>query len=156
MTISDCMKRSVVAIGAAATVHEAIELLISRHIGLLPVVDEQRHLVGVLDLHDLLSLALPAFIRLIDDVDFVHDFGAVEGARPLPEALRQAVTAVMRPATTVPETCGLQRAYAMMRQRDLHDLPVVDMAGQLAGIASRVDVAIAIMQGWRTPGGGAP
>jgi CBS domain-containing protein len=62
----------------------------------------------------------------------------------------------MRPATTVPETCGLQRAYALMRQRDLHDLPVVDPAGRLAGIASRVDVAAAIMAGWRSSKEGEP
>ncbi len=156
MKIADCMKREVVAIPQTASVAEAVALLVQRHIGLLPVVDEQRHLAGVLDLHDLLSLALPAFIRLVDDVDFVHDFGAVEAAQPEPEALRRPVTAVMRPATTVLETCGLQRAYALMRQRDLHDLPVVDTAGRLAGIASRVDVAAAILHGWRLPTGGVP
>ena len=156
MKISDCMKRDVVAIPKTASVADAIDLLVGRHIGLLPVVDEQRHLAGVLDLHDLLGLALPAFIRLVDDVDFVHDFGAVESAHPEPEALRRPVTSVMRPATTVPETCGLMRAYALMRQRDLHDLPVVDPAGRLAGIASRVDVAAAIMRGWRPPKDGEP
>lgn len=156
MKIADCMKREVVAIPKTASVAEAIALLVQRHIGLLPVVDEQRHLAGMLDLHDLLSLALPAFIRLVDDVDFVHDFGAVEAAHPEPETLRRPVTAVMRSATTVPETCGLQRAYALMRQRDLHDLPVVDTAGRLAGIASRVDVAAAIMRGWRLPPAGVP
>jgi CBS domain-containing protein len=70
-------------------------------------------------------------------VDFVHDFGAVETTRPAPEMLAQPVTSLMRPATTVPEDCGLLRAYALMYQRDLHDLPVVAADGALVGIASR-------------------
>jgi CBS-domain-containing membrane protein len=153
MKIRDCMKRNVVSIPAAATVGEAASLFVARHIGLLPVVDEQGRLLGVLGLRDMLTLALPAFVNLIEDVDFVHDFGAVESARPTPEALAQPVTSLMQPATTVPEDCGLLRAYALMRQRDLHDLPVLAADGRLVGIASRVDVATAVLAGWQaTPG----
>jgi CBS-domain-containing membrane protein len=43
-------------------VAETVARLVQRHLGLLPVVDKQRQLVGALVLHDLLRLALPAFI----------------------------------------------------------------------------------------------
>src|SRR3990172_4911617 len=114
MKIGDCMKRTVVSIPATATVGEAAALIVARHIGLLPVVDAQGRVLGVLGVRDLLTLELPAFVNLVDDVDFVHDFGAVETTRPSPEALAQPVTNLMRPATTVPENCGLLRAYALM------------------------------------------
>jgi CBS domain-containing protein len=146
------MKRNVVSIPESATVGAAVALFVARHIGLLPVVDEQGRPVGTLGLRDMLTLALPAFVNLMNDVDFVHDFGAVESSRPSAETLAQPVTAIMRPATTVPEDCGLLRAYTVMRQRDLHDLPVVDAEGKLAGIASRVDVATAVLAGWQSPG----
>jgi CBS domain-containing protein len=148
MNIGECMKRNVVAIPATATLSEAAATFTARHIGLLPVVDAQGRAVGVLGLRDLLRLALPAFVSLVEDVDFAHDFGAVESARPAPETLAQPVTAQMRAATTVNEDCGLLRAYALMLQRDLHDLPVVAPDGTLVGIASRVDVATAIVAGW--------
>lgn len=148
MNIRDCMKRDVVSISATATVGEAAKIFVARHIGLLPVVDAQGRLAGVLSLRDMLALALPSFINLIPDVDFVHDFGAVELAQPAPETLAQPITAVMRAATTVPEDCGLLRAYALMRQHDLHDIPVVSADGMLVGIASRVDVATAFLAGW--------
>jgi CBS domain-containing protein len=154
MKIGDCMKRNVVSISATATIGEAAATLVAHHVGLLPVVDERRRPVGVLGVRDLLTLELPVFVNLVDDVDFVHDFGAAETTRPSPEALAQPVTSLMRPATTVPEDCGLLRAYALMRQRDLHDLPVVAPDGTLAGIASRVDVGTAILAGWQP--GGAP
>ena len=82
-------------------------------------------------------------------MDFVHDFGAVEDTRPLPENLARPVTSLMHPATTVPEDCGLLRAYALMYQRNLHDLPVVNENGQLVGIASRVDLGRAILRSWQ-------
>jgi CBS-domain-containing membrane protein len=149
MKIRDCMKRSVVSIPATATVGEAAKVFVVRHIGLLPVVDDQGRLTGILSLRDLLALALPSFIDLIADVDFVHDFGAVEAAQPAPETLARPITTIMRAATTVPEDCGLLRAYVLMRQRDLHDIPVVDAKGMLVGIASRVDVATAFLAGWQ-------
>lgn len=148
MKIKDCMKRNVVSIPATAPLGEVAKIFVERHIGLLPVVDEGGRLVGVLGLTEMLTLAMPAFVHLVDDVDFVHDFGAVESARPDAEVLARPATTLMRPATTVHENSGLLRAYALMRQRDLHDLPVVADGGTLVGIVSRVDVATAILAGW--------
>lgn len=146
--IQDCMKRNVVSIPATTTLGETARLFVARHVGLLPVVDENGRPIGMIGLRDMLALALPSFINLIADVDFVHDFGAVESAQPAPEILSQPITTVMRAAITVPEDCGLLRAYALMRQHDLHDIPVVSADGKLVGIASRVDVAAAFLAGW--------
>ncbi len=156
MKVRDCMKRNVVAIPATAIIDEAVRLLVARHIGLLPVVDEKRRPVGVLGLRDLLTLALPTFVNLVEDVDFVLDFGAAELARPAPEALARPVTTLMRPPTTIEEDCGLLRAYALMRQHDLHDLPVVAADGTLVGIVSRVDIATAVLAGWQAGGSATP
>ena len=156
MKVSDCMKHNVVAILATATLDEAVRLLVARHIGLLPVVDEQRRPIGVLGLRDLLTLALPAFVDLMEDVDFVLDFGAAELTRPSPEVLGKSVTTLMRPPTTIQEDCGLLRAYALMRQHDLHDLPVVAADGTLVGILSRVDLATAVLAGWQAGEGNPP
>ena len=156
MKIRECMKRNVVSILATATVGEAAKVFVSRHIGLLPVVDGQGRLTGILGLRDMLTLALPSFVNLVTDVDFVHDFGAVESTQPALETLAQPVTTLMRTATTVPEDCGLLRAYVLMLQRDLHDIPVVDANGMLVGVASRVDVATAFLAGWKVGGAGKP
>jgi CBS-domain-containing membrane protein len=55
MTIRDCMTRNVVFIRATATVGEAAEVFVARHIGLLPVVDDRGWLIGILGLRDRLS-----------------------------------------------------------------------------------------------------
>jgi CBS-domain-containing membrane protein len=156
MNISSCMKRNVFSIPTSATIGDAVSILIEKHIGLLPVVDAQGKPVGVLGLRELLSLALPSFVDLISDLDFLPDFGAVENSQPTAEILARPVTTLMRPATTVKEYCGLLRAFAFMRQHKLHDLPVVDEQGALVGIASRVDIGTAILASWQTRTGAGP
>lgn len=63
-----------------------------RHIGLLPVVDSQGKPIGVIRLSDILTLELPDFFNLLPDLDFVHDFGAVETTRPTAVELELPVT----------------------------------------------------------------
>ncbi len=149
MQVKDCMKRNVISTGTTSTVSEAAQVFVKHHIGVLPVLDEAGKPVGILRLKDLLSLELPDFFNLVADVDFVHDFGAVETTRPSPELLARPVTSLMQPIVTVEEECGLLRAYSMMLKDDLHDIPVVNTEGLLTGIASRVDVATAVLSSWK-------
>lgn len=148
MNIHDCMKMNVFSVPDTATVREAISLLVSKHIGLLPVVDRHNRPVGVVGLRDFLKFALPSSFSLQDDLDFLGDFGALEHYRPTDNILAKPVTDFMRPATIVHEDSGLLRAYTFMLLHDLHDLPVVDEKGQLSGIASRVDIGVTILADW--------
>jgi CBS domain-containing protein len=148
MKINQCMKRNVISIRETATVREAAVIFAKEHVGLLPIVDQNNKLVGVIGLRDLISLELPDFIRFVTDVDFVHDFGAVEDTQPKAEVLNQSITLLMKPAITVPEDSGLLRTYALMLQHQLHDIPVVSKDGQPVGMASRVDIGTAIVSAW--------
>ena len=149
MEIRVCMKRNVFSISATATIRQAAEMMAERHVGLLPVLDRAGKPVGVVRLADLLSLELPDFFNLLPDLDFVHDFGAVEATRPNAAELDRPVTILMQQVTFVEESCGLLRAYALMLKHKLHDLPVVSADGSLVGIASRVDIGTAILSNWK-------
>lgn len=148
MTITGCMKRNVISIPETASIRKAAAIIVQKHIGLLPIVDGDNKLIGVVGLRDLLSLELPDFVRFIEDLDFVHDFGAVETTRPPARTLEKPIKTLMKQAITVEEDCGLLRAYALMVQHNLHDLPVVSKTGELAGIASRVDIGTSILSTW--------
>lgn len=148
MIISKYMKRHVVSIHATATVREAAAIFVKKHIGLLPVVDDENKPMGTVSLRDLLSLELPDFVRFIADMDYVHDFGAVETTRPSGRVLDKSVKSLMKPVVTIDESDGLLRVYALMLQHDLHDIVVVSKDGTLAGIASRVDIGTAILSSW--------
>jgi CBS domain-containing protein len=114
----------------------------------MPIIDAGNNLVGVVGLRDLLSLELPDFINFVTDLDFVHDFGAVESTRPSAEVLNQSIKILIKPPITVPEESGLLRAYALMLQHNLHDVPVISENGKLVGMASRVDIGTAIVSAW--------
>lgn len=148
MNISDCMKRNVISISETSTVREAASILAKKHIGLLPIVNDDMNVIGVVGLKDLLSLKLPDFVRFVADVDFVHDFGAVETSSPSAETLNESITTLMKDAITVEESCGLTRAYALMLQHNLHDMPVVSVERKLIGVASRVDIGTSILSSW--------
>lgn len=148
MNIRDCMKRNVVSIPEGSSIREAAAVFVKHHVGLLPIVDQNRQLVGVVGLRDLLSLELPDFVNFVADVDFVHDFGAVENTRPSAEVLDESVKTLMISPIKVSEDSGLLRAYALMLQHNLHDMPVVSADGKLVGMASRVDIGTAIVSAW--------
>jgi CBS domain-containing protein len=59
----------------------------------------------------------------------------------------------MQPAISVDETCKLLRAYALMLQHNLLDIPVVNGRGELTGIVSWVDIGTAILSAWQPKGG---
>ena len=144
----ECMKTNVVAIPQQATVRQAFELCIRYHVGTLPVVDEDSKLVGVLRLRDMLALGMPDFVNLIDKLDFIHDFGAVEHPQLESGVLSKLVNQLMRQAVFVEQTAGLLRASALLHKHQLSDIPVIDEDGKLVGIASHVDIGLALLSGW--------
>ena len=149
MEIGKYMKRNVVSISETSTIREAAAVFVKHHVGLLPIVDQDKKLIGIVGLRDLLALELPDFVSFIADVDFVHDFGAVETTRPPTDILGQLVKTLMSPAISVSEDTGLLRTYALMLQHQLHDMPIVSKDDeQLVGVASRVDIGTAILSTW--------
>jgi len=148
MQISRHMKKAFVSIPDSASVGDAAHLFVKQRIGMLPVVDKNGKPIGVIGLQDMLTLELPDFVGFVEDVDFVHDFGAVETTRPSAATLAKSVKSLTRPPFSVPQDCGLLRGYALMLQHELHDLLVVAPDGKLIGLASRVDIGRAILASW--------
>lgn len=150
MVIGDCMKRQVASIPLSATVYEAAQVIVREHVGTLPVIDEENKLVGVVRLGDVFKVFLPDFVTLLDTIDFVHDFGALETQLlvDVAGAAQQPVRELMQPPVFVEQSCGLLRAFAIMAKRHLRDLPVTDERRRLVGIASHVDIAVAFLSTW--------
>ena len=150
MIIQKYMKQHVISIPLSATIQDAADLYADHRIGTLPVVDEQHKLVGILHMRDLLSLIMPAFVRLIGDFDYVRgDFGGYEELRPSSQAASESIKQVMGKPISVHATAGLLRAFAMLDKHDMSDMPVIDDNNRLVGLASRVDVGTALLARWR-------
>jgi len=148
MEVSMCMKKEIFTVPVTATVADAASMFCAHHIGMLPVVDESGNLMGILKLHDLLHLIMPAFVGLIEDFDYVGDFGAMENSEPAQEELNKSIAEVMDEPICVRDDSGLVRAFAFIHKHELLDLPVVNRDGRLVGLASRVDIARALLPTW--------
>jgi CBS-domain-containing membrane protein len=150
MRIEQFMKTDVISIGPDRTVRQAVAFMVARHIGTLPVVDGSGKLLGLLTMTDVLHLFMPDFVSLLDQIDFVPDFGELESRELSVEVAEQPVRTVMRKPASIVRSSGLLRAYAEIDRRDLLDLPVVDETGRLIGLASRVDVGAAFLAHWQS------
>ena len=150
LRIGAWMKRHVVTVHASASIREVAALLVARKVGTLPVVDEAGILIGILPITDIIHIFLPDAVSLIDDIDFVKDFGAIEkpSKRTLNQAETLAVFDIMKEPVSVDEECSMLRALSMMEKHDLQDLPIVTEGGHLVGIASRVDIGRALLTNW--------
>lgn len=148
--IGDCMKRQVVSVSPGTTVLQAARTVVDRHVGTLPVVDEQGALIGVVRVQDILDIFMPDFVHLLEDIGFIHDFGVLETLLPkdIPAATRLTMRDLMQEPVSVEQTCGLLRAFAIMLKHDIRDLPVVNRAGALVGVASLVDIAVKFLSTW--------
>lgn len=148
MNVQNSMKRRVITVRDTDTLGTAAKQFVKYHVGMLPVVNAEGKLIGVLQLRDLLTLILPAFTSLMEDFDFVGDFGAMESIQPSEETISKHVFEVMEPPVCVEESCGLSRAFSLLHRHNLTDMPVVDTDNHLVGIASRVDIGTALLKKW--------
>jgi CBS domain-containing protein len=148
MRVEECMKTDVISIGPDRTVREAATLIVQKHIGTLPVVDRRNRLIGLLTIGDVLQLFMPDFVSLLDRIDFVPDFGRLEERAISVEAAGQPVRTVMREPVSITRGSGLLRAFAKIHRHNLLDLPIVDEAHGLVGIASRTDIGTAFLGHW--------
>jgi CBS domain-containing protein len=150
--IKDCMKKKVISIRMDTTVGEAVALIVKKKIGTLPVLDEDDSLVGVVTVLDMMQNFFPKFIHLLDNIDFVTDFGAVKvpSKEKLEEAGALSIADIMKEPVAVEADSSLIKCLSIMEKHDLWDLPVLEK-GKLVGIASRVDIVRAFFLEWQFP-----
>lgn len=103
-----------VTISVDATVGDAFRLMAQNHIGGIPVVDDQSHLIGIVTNRDL---------RFQDDV-----------TTPIKEVMTCENLITVGPKTTIPE------ATEVLRANRIEKLPVVDQNNKLVGLITFRDI----------------
>jgi CBS domain-containing protein len=147
--IGGWMKHRVVSIGPKASLMDAAQLMYKENVGTLPVVDDKGQLIGITNMRKVVRFFLPDFINVVQDVDFVRDFGAIDIPSPMDikKSQRIKMADYMEEVVSVEEDASLMRGLALMITHDLQDLPVV-RNGELVGIVSRVDIGRAFLHTW--------
>jgi len=148
MLVREVMSTDVVTFRPEESVQDAYRVMVDAEVDGGPVVDENRHVVGMLSTGDLLvqetKLHYPTVVSL---------FGAYlelpSSHRRFEEDLRRAVGAdVGDVMTRHVESCSpddtLERAATLMHEHDVSRLPVTE-GGRLVGIVARGDILRAVM-----------
>lgn len=134
-TVEDVMTRDVVCAREDTPYKELVKLLAARRVSAVPVVDDRRHVLGVVSEADLLlKQEKPArpLARLLS-----------ARRQRLERAKAQATVAaelMSRPAVTIGQRATLTEAARRLHAAEVKRLPVIDAVGRLVGIVSRVDL----------------
>jgi CBS domain-containing protein len=102
------------------TIEEAIKTLVNNRITGMPVVDDERHIVGVVSEYDI--------IKSIDSIDT---------DRPLDLTRRIDFS---HKVTQITEDTSLTDILKLFIERKIRRLPVVNQKAQLVGIITRRDI----------------
>jgi CBS domain-containing protein len=133
-TVRDVMTKSVVAVSKDASFKEMAVMLRARRISAFPVLDDAGRVVGVVSEGDLL-------VKEAVQADGTSLFAALRHLREDDKAAGITAGDLMtEPAITVGPDAPVEEAARLMYDRRVKRLPVVNVAGRLLGIISRVDV----------------
>ncbi len=143
--VKDVMTREVISLRPETPLADVMDLLINKLLKAAPVVDAQGKPVGIISDGDLLERgSVPFRLALAGQLD------EATIAAQLAELRRGSQTAadvMTRDVITVGEDMALAHAVPIMVGRNLKRLLVVDSAGRLTGILSRVDVLRTVAEG---------
>ncbi len=143
MRVKDIMVRDIRTIPSDMNVKEALELLFKYEISGLPVVDNEKKLVGMFTEKDVLSYILPSYIEKVGR--FIYEEDPKSTKKKFQELASVKVSQLMRKTVvSTTEDTNLSEAARIMLTQKARRLPVVDTSGKIIGIVARCDVLKAI------------
>jgi len=129
LTVRDLMIHQAEHVSVDRTVREAVDVMIRKRVRALPVVNEQREVVGIVSEWDVMRALLPQVPRAGDEDDEV-------GQAQQPLRVRDVMT---RSVLCVSEDMGLVEAANMMLNKNVEQFPVVS-EGKFSGLLTRSDI----------------
>ena len=135
-TIADVMTRTVRTASPDTSFKRLVRLVVSEMVGAIPVVDDDRRVVGIVSETDLLVKEGHAF-----PLHPQHDpFGLFHRNEKRRSVARTAAEVMTAPAIVVTPNKPVTEAAQMMLRHSIKHLPVVNEQERLVGIVSRGDL----------------
>ena len=138
MKVSDVMTTGLVTVRPEDTLGTAVQRMIMRRCGSLPVTGDHGELVGIVTIRDTMLPLYPNFGEYVHDAVNARDFVGME--ENYKRVMRMKVRDVMTPdPMTVSVDDPVLKAASYMGLKNLRRIPVTDQ-GRLAGIVSIGDI----------------
>jgi CBS domain-containing protein len=147
LTVADVMTRQVVSVRPDTPVAEIVALLIDRALRSAPVVDAENRVIGIITDGDLLTRGATELpLALQRELSLAERAATIETLAAHPHTAADLMTP---DPVTLPETTPLAEAAAVMADRGLKRIPVVDAQQRLIGMVSRSDLLATVAEGLR-------
>lgn len=146
----EILDRDVPTLGPEDEARTAIDLLAKTDLGAIPVIDEDRKVVGIVSESDLIlseeesDLHLPHYLNIMGGIVFV---GSMKGFEErLEKAFATKVSELMTAEPIVAHDYdAAERVAKKIADHHHNHLPVVDGDGHLVGMVTRADALAAIV-----------
>ena len=142
MLVKDVMTTDVITVQKFESVLAVADILASRNISGIPVVDKQGKVIGIITQADILSVVGIRKDRTFKDL-LKHMLGEPLLDRKMGDIVGDVMTAPVH--TTTPET-SIAMVVLIMDEKKIRRLPVVNEKNRLVGIISRADILKAILK----------
>jgi CBS domain-containing protein len=146
MKVRDHMATDIVSVGRAANVAEIAAILKKHGVPGVPVLDAEMHLLGMVTHEELINIFIPHYLHMFDELAFLDDLGEIEAhsmAEIEPKLFLAEDVMSTDVVTVTPET-SVMKVAALMVNKKLVLVPVIDSAGRVVGVMSRSDVSYAL------------
>jgi len=134
--VEDVMTSEVICARPSTSYKELVRLLTERNVSAVPVVDDQRHVLGVVSEADLI-------LKQGQAADLVQR-SLLTSKRRRAERLKArggtAAELMTWPVVTIGPGAGVAEAARLLRKHRIKRMPVTDPAGRLVGVVSQSDV----------------
>ncbi|MCP4651796.1 MAG: CBS domain-containing protein [Candidatus Omnitrophica bacterium] len=143
MKVKEAMKKDVLMVKRATSLRGLLDMFKDFHtLPLIPVVNKDNILIGVVNSESLLDILRPQQSRLFRNIPFVEvDENVFDlDTSPLMGELIIVDDVMDRNIVSVREDDPLDKAYKQMRLYKKNRLPVVDASGKLLGIIGVFDI----------------
>lgn len=148
-TVAEIMDREPATVSPDDEVRKVIEVLQTNDLPGVPVVDENRKVLGIITDSDLVISDEEADFHLPHYVNIMGGIVFLESMKHFEERARKAFAATAEDMMTPdPLTVGpdepAEHAARLISEKHHNRLPVVDEEGRLVGVVTRVDVLAAL------------
>ncbi|MBN3040821.1 MAG: CBS domain-containing protein [Candidatus Omnitrophica bacterium] len=143
MKVAEAFKKDVIKVNRSLSLRKLLDLFRDFHTHpVIPVVDDNSNLIGVVYSEDLLDLLRPQQAKLFRNIPFTEVNEDVFDLEPIPYMGELIIVDDIMTTNYVAVKVDdqLEEAYKSMRLHKKERLPVVDSEGKLVGIIGLFDI----------------
>ena len=143
MQVSDVVQKDILKVKRSLSLRKLLNLFKDFHTSpLIPVIDKEEHLIGVVCPENLLDLLRPPQVKLFRNIPFTDVDEDVFDLEPISSMGELIIVDDIMDVNfvSIKATDSLEGAYKNMRLYKKERLPVIDQEGRIVGILGIFDI----------------